>query len=83
MGDPPEDETVELARHKLKQILAGAGTEGLEVEPIVRTMPAARVLIEHSQHSDLLVIGSRGRGGFRGLVMASVRCILCCTRITR
>jgi len=36
------------------------------------SMSSGGVLIEHSQHSDLLVVGSRGRGGFRGLVMASV-----------
>ena len=74
----PEDETVELVRQKLEQILAGAGTEGLEVDPIVRTMPAAKILIEQSRHCDLLVVGSRGRGGFRGLVMGSVsmQCVL-------
>ena len=72
MRDSPGARGRRAGPPEAEQILLGAGTEGLEVDPIVRTMPAAKVLIEHSQHSDLLVVGSRGRGGFRGLVMASV-----------
>ncbi len=33
---------------------------------------AARVLIDGSDHADLLVVGSRGRGGWDGLTLGSV-----------
>lgn len=42
------------------------------VQPRVVQGNPAQVLIEESQDVDLLVVGTRGRGGFAGLVLGSV-----------
>ncbi len=49
------------------------GIEGVEITPmaVARSRPA-EYLIEQSADADLLVLGSRGRGGFKGLLLGSV-----------
>lgn len=42
------------------------------VQPMVKQGSPAKVLIDESKDADLLVVGSRGHGGFRGLVLGSV-----------
>ncbi|WP_205326127.1 universal stress protein [Glycomyces sp. YM15] len=48
------------------------GRRDLEVERIADMGYAPKVLIEHSKKADLLVVGSRGRGGFTGTLLGSV-----------
>ncbi|MGA2530567.1 MAG: universal stress protein [Acidimicrobiales bacterium] len=55
-----------------KAAAAAASTEGLEVEWLGVPGNPAEVLIEASRGANLLVVGSRGRGGFMGLLMGSV-----------
>ena len=43
-----------------------------EVETTVVEGPPARVLVDMSADADLLVVGSRGLGGFSGLLLGSV-----------
>ncbi|MFF4242496.1 universal stress protein [Actinomadura geliboluensis] len=58
----------------LSEALAGRRAEYPDVEVVAETVRgrAARVLAEASGHADLLVVGSRGRGGFAGLLLGSV-----------
>ena len=46
--------------------------EGIEIERQVIQGPAAEVLVQAASPYDLLVVGSRGHGGFTGLMLGSV-----------
>jgi len=74
----PADDTLQRARRELDRILTAAGADGLDVDSVVTATPAPQVLVDRSADSDLLVVGSRGHGGFRGLVLGSVsmQCVL-------
>ncbi len=50
----------------------GVADSGVKVTPIVREGNPADVLCELARGADLLVVGSRGLGGFRGLLLGSV-----------
>jgi nucleotide-binding universal stress UspA family protein len=50
----------------------GAETDGVAIERRVEQGPAAGVLVEESRGADLLVVGSRGHGGFAQLLLGSV-----------
>ncbi len=54
------------------EVLAEADTEGVEVRCRMVRGRAADTLIAESDNASMLVVGSRGRGGFRGLLLGSV-----------
>lgn len=65
-----ERDAEELLRKQVEPIAAAFPEVTVTSKAILGT--AARTLIETSEGSDLLVVGSRGRGGFSGLLLGSV-----------
>lgn len=73
---PPLEEQLEQARASAERVIDEAidrfPTEGVEVERCPVEGQATRALIESAAGADMIVVGSRGRGGFKGLVLGSV-----------
>lgn len=68
------DEYRKLAQKALDASLeeAGVSASGVTVTPILREGQPAEVICLEAKDADLVVVGSRGLGGFRGLVIGSV-----------
>jgi nucleotide-binding universal stress UspA family protein len=47
-------------------------SNGTEIERVLVEGAPATALVDESRHADLLVVGSRGHGGFAGLLLGSV-----------
>lgn len=64
-------ETAERAlRGSVDEVLEGR--TDLQVEPVAEMGYPPKVLVEHAKQADLLVVGSRGRGGLSGTLLGSV-----------
>ena len=62
----------EAAEAALDETLRGVVADGVAIERRVDQGAAAPALIEESRDADLLVVGSRGHGGFAQLLLGSV-----------
>ena len=74
MALPPHEELAAGASAQLNKHLAQYETDlaGVECDRIVVEGSPSLVLCDAAQDADLLVVGSRGFGGFKGLILGSV-----------
>lgn len=75
---PPEDFEFPALHEAAEKLLSSTVAEvagenpDVEIEEVAGEGPAASVLVEQAKGADLLVVGSRGHGGFVGLLLGSV-----------
>ena len=74
---PQDEQAVDKTRRAAEELVAKAAAQLGESQPLAVTVRAvnglpAQELIEASRDADLLVVGSRGGGGFARLMMGSV-----------
>lgn len=69
-----EPDAAEAARPELDRVVADVLGEnpGIKVHPAVHRGNPAKVLIDLSEQADVVVVGTRGRGGFAGKLLGSV-----------
>ena len=70
--DAPPNDAFHSAQRMQSDALASVDNRGVDISALlVRDLPA-RALLDAAQDADLLVVGSRGHGGFAGLLLGSV-----------
>jgi nucleotide-binding universal stress UspA family protein len=72
-ADPEVRASIEReAEQVIDDALASVGTVGVEIERRTDEGQPSATLVEAAEGAELLVVGSRGRGGFAGLLLGSV-----------
>jgi nucleotide-binding universal stress UspA family protein len=73
---PVDDDLADAMRKGAEELLAEAASQAepgdVPIEQRLVGGPAASALIEAAKDAELLVVGSRGHGGFTGLLLGSV-----------
>jgi nucleotide-binding universal stress UspA family protein len=75
---PAPDDPTRTARQAIEQLVSeGRAATGIDEDQVAVTIHvvegrAVRVLLDQAEGADLLVLGSRGHGGFAGLLLGSV-----------
>lgn len=67
-----EEPFIADATHAVESAIAAVDADGVEMSTEVAEGRAAQVLLHESRSADLVVVGSRGRGEFAGLLLGSV-----------
>jgi nucleotide-binding universal stress UspA family protein len=71
-SDVSREALQEAAERLIGEAIKEANVDDIDVEPVAVGAPGPMALIERSKGADLLVVGARGSGGFRGLRLGSV-----------
>ncbi|WP_136089851.1 universal stress protein [Auritidibacter ignavus] len=71
-GSEHDNALADSARKILEATAEKLGPTDVEIRAATELGDPATVLVDYSEHADLLVAGPRGRGGFLGLLVGSV-----------
>jgi len=67
-----EEEVERMQKNLTQEVIAEACGEDVPIIYVRKKGSPADTLMEIAEDADMLVVGSRGRGGFRGLLLGSV-----------